>query len=195
MPLSTINLLPCDGAVYYTPGFFDQEHADILYQRLLSEVSWQEKSIKLFGREVLQPRKIAWYGDSGLTYTYSNLTQTTEPWIPVLLEIKKKIEEQTGFSFNSVLLNLYRNEGDSMGWHSDNEKELGVEPTIASVSLGYARIFQFKHVSRPLKSNLLLENGSLMIMTGATQHFWKHQLPKRKSLTGPRINLTFRTIL
>jgi len=195
MLLSAKNLLPCDGVAYYLSGFFDTKTAEAFYQRLLTEIDWQERSIKLFGKEVLQPRKVAWYGDPGLTYTYSNFTQITTPWIPLLLEIKHRIETETGFQFNSVLLNLYRNESDSMGWHSDNEKELGDQPTIASVSFGHARIFQFKHISRPIKADVLLEPGSLLIMAGATQTNWKHQLPKRRSIAGPRINLTFRTII
>ncbi len=195
MPFSANNLLPCDGSAFYTPNFYSTQDSAQLYQRLLNEIDWQEKTIKLFGREVLQPRKIAWYGDPGLIYTYSNLTQTTVPWTPVLLEILTRLRNETGFTFNSVLLNLYRNEADSMGWHSDNEKELGTDPTIASISLGHPRIFQFKHVSRNLKTDILLENGSLLLMTGVTQSHWKHQLPKRRSIIGPRINLTFRTIV
>ena len=189
------NLLPCDGEVFYFPEFYSPSTSLEVYQQLLEEVDWQEKSIKLFGREVLQPRKIAWYGDPGLTYTYSNFSQTTKAWIPVLETMRQKLALETGRNFNSVLLNLYRNESDSMGWHSDSEKELGPNPSIASVSFGHPRIFQLKHNTRPLKTNLLLETGSLLLMTGATQHHWKHQLPKRKSLCGSRINLTFRTIL
>ncbi len=188
------NLLPCDGEVYYLPDFYTTAEADLIYHQLLEEIDWEEKAIKIFGRVVLQPRKIAWYGDDGVIYTYSNLTQVAKAWTPTLLLLREKIEKFSGKNFNSVLLNLYRNDQDSMGWHSDNEKELGVNPLIASLSFGNPRIFQLKHESRPLKTSLLLENGSLLLMGGETQHHWKHQLPKRRALCGPRINLTFRMV-
>ncbi|MES2629233.1 MAG: alpha-ketoglutarate-dependent dioxygenase AlkB [Bacteroidota bacterium] len=194
IPHSSRNLLPCDGEVFYFPEFYSLEESAGIYRELLDHIEWEEKAIRIFGREVMQPRKIAWYGDPGISYTYSNLTQVTRPWTSSLLEMKRRLEEFTGKTFNSVLLNLYRSDRDSMGWHSDNEKELGKDPYIASVSFGHPRIFQLKHNDRPLKSSLLLEDGSLLIMSGATQHFWKHQLPKRRALCGPRINLTFRLI-
>lgn len=188
------NLLPCDGECYYFPEFFREEEAQHIYQELLHKIAWEEKSIKIFGRELMQPRKIAWYGDPGIQYTYSNLTQTTTEWTPLLKELNKTIEKFSGHKFNSVLLNLYRNNLDSMGWHSDDEKELRTNPFIASLSFGHPRIFQLKHSTRPLKNSLLLENGSLLLMGGSMQHHWKHQLPKRSSLCGPRINLTFRRV-
>lgn len=188
------NILPCDGEVYYIPEFYPPEKSQAIYEVLLKEVDWEEKTIKIFGREVMQPRKIAWYGDDGITYTYSNLRQVTKPWIPVLNDLRQKVEETTGRQFNSVLLNLYRSDQDSMGWHSDDEPELGEQPFIASLSFGHARIFQLKHKTRPFKTSLLLESGSLLLMGGSTQQYWKHQLPKRRALCGPRINLTFRWV-
>lgn len=188
------NILPCDGEAYYYSSFIPAADSTSIYHQLLEEISWEEKSIKIFGRELLQPRKIAWYGDDQISYTYSNLRQIAKPWTPLLSSIKNQIQEFTGREFNSVLLNLYRSDRDSMGWHSDNEKELGENPFIASLSFGHPRIFQLKHMSRELKTSLLLENGSLLLMGGSIQHHWKHQLPKRRALCGPRMNLTFRKV-
>jgi alkylated DNA repair dioxygenase AlkB len=141
------------------------------------------------------PRLSAWYGDAGAVYTYSGLRLEPLPWTPVLLEIKQATERLSGTRFNSVLLNLYRDGQDSMGWHSDDEPELGPEPVIASVSLGALRRFVFQHKKRRWRIALDLEPGSVLLMAGATQHHWRHALPKTRRPVAPRINLTFRTIL
>lgn len=191
-----MNLLPREGTAFYSSDFFSQEESDSLKQRLLSEIEWKQDKIKIFGRECLQPRLTAWYGDPGINYTYSGLTMCALPWTESLLTIKKRIEAETGFTFNSVLLNLYRNGEDSMGWHSDDEKELGPNPVIASVSFGAERTFKFRHKRAiSLLTEIELSHGSLLLMKDETQHFWQHSLPKRKRVTEARINLTFRSIL
>jgi len=164
---------------------------------LEQEVPWKQDSVKMYGKLIAQPRLTAWYGDSGKVYTYSGLYLEPLEWHPVVLSIKDRIESITGESFNSCLLNLYRNGSDSMGWHQDNEKELGKNPTIASFSLGGQRQFHLKHISEPHIETLKLplSDGSLIVMKGETQHFWKHHVPKTKRIVLPRINLTFRTII
>ena len=150
----------------------------------------------MFGKRHQQHRLTAWFAEGNKTYTYSGLRCYPNPWNTVLLDIKEKIERLTFASYNSVLLNLYRNGNDSMGWHSDDEPELGKNPSIASVSLGATRTFQLKHRLRKEEPNisLALNHGSLLFMTGSTQHFWKHQIPKTRKHVEPRINLTFRNI-
>ena len=153
----------------------------------------------MYGQRIAVPRLTAWFGDPRATYSYSGITMTPEAWTPLLLELKSLVEPKAlGTPFNSVLLNLYRDGNDSVSWHSDDEPELGTNPVIASVSLGQARTFRLKHKrddSIP-PVEIELTHGSLLVMSGALQHFWKHQLPKRKSKSlGPRINLTFRRIL
>jgi len=143
-----------------------------------------------------EPRQSAFYGDKGLIYTYSGKKQEAKVWTETLLIIKQQIATILELQFNSVLLNLYRSGQDNMGWHSDNEKELGQNPKIASVSFGATRTFQLKHISNPtLRQSIELTHGSLLLMQGDTQHFWKHQIPKTNRFIPPRINLTFRTIV
>jgi alkylated DNA repair dioxygenase AlkB len=164
---------------------------------LLNEVSWSQEKIIIGGAERLQPRLSAWYGDEGKDYTYSGITLEPHPWSLTLLRIKEDIEAATGHRFNSVLVNLYRNERDSVGWHSDNERELGSNPVIASLSLGETRTFRFRHKTRKdLKTlSLPLADGSLLLMAGTTQKFWRHAVDKEKEVKGQRINLTFRNVL
>jgi alkylated DNA repair dioxygenase AlkB len=189
------NLLPKDGEVYYYPDFFTKEESDRLFQELKTRVNWKQEPIKIFGREVMQPRLTAWYGDDDKPYSYSGITMHPEPWTPALDLIKERIEEVSGTRFTSALLNYYRNQQDSMGWHRDNEKELGPNPIIGSVSFGEAREFQFRHYyDKSIKQALLLTHGSFLLMKGSTQHYWEHALPKRSRVLGGRINLTFRKI-
>ncbi len=150
----------------------------------------------MFGKEVMQPRLTAWYGDSGKGYSYSGITMQPTPWNSTLIQIKEKIEKSSGVKFNSALLNFYRDENDSMGWHRDNEKELGENPSIGSVSFGATRTINFRHYfDKRLKNSIDLTDGSFLLMKGETQHYWQHSISKKSYPIGPRINLTFRTIL
>ena len=186
------NLLPKDGQVVLYPKLITAN-----FENLKNNISWKHEKIHLFGRWVLQPRLSAWYGDEGTDYVYSGLKNIPSPWNEVLLKLKNQVEDISQAKFNSVLLNYYRTGQDSMGWHQDNEKELGKNPIIASLSFGASREFQLRHKfdkSIP-KINCLLDDSSLLIMSGETQQFWQHQIPKTKKLIGERINLTFRYLL
>ncbi len=195
MDAVSANLLPCDGEAFYHARLFSHQQSHIYFNKLLKDIEWQEKSIKIFGKQIMQPRLMAWYGNEEAKYTYSGLQLTPLAWTDVLLSIKGKVEEYLQTSFNSALLNLYRDGQDSMGAHRDNEKELGDQPVIASVSFGVERVFYFHHISNTaLKLRLLLENGSLLVMKGRTQEHWKHGINKSKKVEEPRVNITFRTI-
>ncbi|WP_347160261.1 alpha-ketoglutarate-dependent dioxygenase AlkB family protein [Pontibacter chitinilyticus] len=180
--------------VYFASHFLPPEQATAYFDRLLEQVDWQQENIKLFGKLLPMPRLTAWYGDK--SYTYSGLRNEPQPWLPVLLELKAQVEKVSGTKYNSVLLNLYRNGQDSMGWHADNEPELGPQPSIASLSLGGERRFALKHRARkdlkPIR--LTLTHGSLLLMQGGTQHHWLHHIPKTSRAVQPRINLTFRHV-
>lgn len=185
-----------DAEIDYYPHFFSESEANALFQKLFKEVPWQQDNITIFGKTYEQPRLTALFGNDGKPYSYSNITMQPHPWSALLLDIKSKVENATGHTFTTVLLNLYRDGKDSNGWHADNEKELGQNPVIASVSFGEKRAFQLKHNTiKDQKQNLFLENGSLLLMKGTTQHYWKHQIPKTAKPINQRINLTFRTIL
>ena len=185
-----------DGTLAYAPAFFSSTESDRLLQGLVRDTPWRQDKIRLYGKEHDQPRLTAWYGDPGKSYTYSGLRLEPLLWTPLLLEIKGRVEEEAQVSFNSVLLNYYRSGQDSMGWHSDDEPELGQNPVIASVTFGGSRRFDLKHKFRPEveKVSLELGHGSLLIMAGPTQHFWKHQIAKTARQVEPRLNLTFRVI-
>lgn len=184
-----------DAEVRYYPVFFDSSESDRLKHELLKMHTWRQDTIKIFGREILQPRLSAWHGDPAALYTYSSLQLQPEPWTDTLLHIKSRIEKVTKTSYNSVLLNLYRDGQDSMGWHSDDEKELRENPVIASLTFGEARIFHFRHrFQKSLRHKITLENGSLLLMSGKTQHYWQHQVPKTKRKIAERMNLTFRQV-
>lgn len=168
-----------------------------LLSGLIHETPWRQENICLYGKTYQQPRLIAWYGDAGRSYTYSGTTHHPLPWTRSLLELKGLVEKTCGGQFNSVLLNYYRNENDSMGMHSDDEPELGTNPVIASLSLGERRTLVFKY-RRGKPQELLrlpLDSGSLLVMEGPTQHYWKHGIYKERRPCGSRLNLTFRTIL
>ena len=189
--------IPLDDAeIYYLPELPLAQPADVVMKQLIDEVPWRAENIVVWGKSVPQPRLIAWYGDKGADYTYSGIHHAPLPWTETLLDIKDRVEKVAGTSFNSVLLNYYRHHRDSMGLHSDDEPELGRRPIIASLSLGEKRTLILKHKTRrDLKSvHLKLTSGSLLLMKGDTQHYWKHGIEKEKLPCGPRINLTFRRI-
>ena len=184
-----------DAEVIYYPHFFDKEDADIIYMKLIDEIPWQQDEITVYGKKHPQPRLTALFGNEGKSYSYSNIKMQPHPWNLLLQKLKSKIESVCDINFTTVLLNQYRDGKDSNGWHADNEKELGINPIIASISLGAERNFQLKHnTDKNQKKSIILEHGSLLLMKGTTQHFWKHQIPKTAKLIGPRINLTFRVI-
>ena len=185
-----------DGEAWYLPGAFDAVSAARLFERLRHDAAWREEHIVLFGQRRKVPRLVAWYGDPGASYAYSGVRHEPLPWIPPLEEIREHVEGLSSFTFNSVLANLYRDGNDGMGWHADDEPELGRDPVIASVSLGATRRFRMRHRRRrDLTVDLDLEHGSLLMMAGATQHHWVHAVPKTRRPVGERINLTFRRIL
>ncbi|MFL9482849.1 alpha-ketoglutarate-dependent dioxygenase AlkB family protein [Chitinophagaceae bacterium LWZ2-11] len=189
------NILPFDGEVFLYENFYNRIEADGLFIALQEEIDWKQESIKIFGKEKQLPRLTAWYGDEGKSYTYSGLENIPIPFSGQLITIKEKLESFTKYSFNAALLNFYRTGTDSMGWHSDNEKELGINPVIASLSFGGSRVFQLKHkVDKASKQNITLNTGSLLLMKGSTQHNWLHQVPKTVRPIEARINITFRNI-
>lgn len=185
-----------DAEVWFYADFFDRPTSQQLFEELVGGVDWRQDFIRLYDKQVALPRLTAWYGDAGKDYSYSGITMRPQGWTESLRQIKGAIEPVCGVCFNSVLLNFYRSSQDSVAWHSDDEPELGQNPVIASVSLGAARRFQFRHrQDRSLKQEVLLTDGSLLLMQGTTQHFWHHQIPKTARPIGPRINLTFRVIM
>lgn len=194
IPEHHITVISTDGeAIYYKNAFLNQEAQDY-FDALFHNIEWKNDEINLFGKNIITNRKVAWYGDPGLTYTYSKITKEALLWTNELLVIKNKIENITGEKFNSCLLNLYHNGNEGMGWHTDNEKELKENGAIASVSFGANRKFSFKHKTTKENVSLILENGSILVMKGTLQKHWLHCLPKSKKVTTARINLTFRQI-
>lgn len=185
-----------DAEVYYLPRLPLGRTADEVMRRLVEEVPWRAEEIVMFGTRMRQPRLTAWYGDPGCVYAYSGVRLEPLPWSATLRDVKTRIEAATAETFNSVLLNCYRDERDSVGFHSDAEPELGPQPIIASLSLGAERIFVMKHktVKNLPSVRLSLASGSLLLMKGDTQHNWRHGVPKQTRPCGPRINLTFRRI-
>ena len=196
LQLQSVELIEIDdGDILWIKRFLPKADADALLQTLQTEIPWRQDSIRIAGKDTPIPRLQAWYGDPGMTYTYSGLKLDPLPWTPTLATLKQRIEDYSDCHFNSLLANLYRTEQDSVGWHADDEPELGQNPAIASLSLGDARDFQLKHRNRPeQKLSLPLQHGDLLIMKGALQHHWVHQIPKSKTPCQPRINLTFRRI-
>jgi len=193
--LNAENLNLKDADVTYYPNFFDKTEADKYFKNLYKEIPWQQDDIKVFGKTYKQPRLTAFFGENNQSYSYSNITMFPKPFEGHILEIKNTIEGTLNTSFTSCLANLYRNGKDSNGWHADNEKELGENPIIASITLGEERVFHFKHkYDKNLKKKLVLKHGSLLLMQGTTQEYWLHQIPKTSRKISPRINLTFRII-
>ena len=184
-----------DAEISYYPNFFGKEKADLFFEKLKTEILWQQDDITVFGKTYPQPRLTALFGNEGKPYSYSNIVMQPHVWNSLLLFIKNEIEEVCNENFTTVLLNYYRDGKDSNGWHADDEKELGRNPVIASVSFGAERSFHLQHnFIKEQKLKINLEHGSLLIMKGSTQHFWKHQIPKTAKPIGSRINLTFRII-
>lgn len=192
---NTGNLLPFDGAVFLFESFLKAVDSQALIDSLLNEVSFTQDEVFVFGKRHLMNRSSAWIGDRPFSYGYSGLNRLAAPWTASLSALKKKVEEQSQMQFNSCLLNYYPQGRDGMGFHADNEKELGANPVIASVSLGAARKFVFKHNATKAKVDLVLPDGSLLLMKGAVQRHWQHGLPKTKKVLNPRLNLTFRNII
>ena len=181
--------------IVYTNNFFDTTASNMLFEKLKAEIPWQQDNITVYGKSHPQPRLTALYGNEGKPYSYSNIIMQPHFWTPLTTYIKEKVEEATNEKFTTVLLNLYRNGKDSNGWHADNERELGRNPVIASVSFGAVRPFYLKHNTiENQRLKIDLQHGSLLIMKGETQHFWKHQIAKTARPIGERINLTFRII-
>lgn len=189
------NLLPYDGTAQYFGKIMSVADANRYYERLLETIEWKNDEAVIFGRHIITARKVAWYGDREYSYTYSNITRTALPWTEELLALKKITEEIAGVTFNSCLLNLYHNGNEGMAWHSDDEKELGRNTTIGSLSFGAERKFAFRHKTTKAKVELLLEHGSLLLMKDTTQTHWLHRLPTTTKVKTPRINLTFRTMV
>jgi len=188
------NLLPYGGSVNYYGKLFSQSRANIYFDILWDTVEWKNDEAFIMGKHIITKRKVAWYGDSAYSYTYSRASKTALPWTPELLELKKIAEEQTGTTFNSCLLNLYHNGDEGMAYHSDDEKALAKDSAIASMSFGAERKFLFKHKETKETITAFLEHGSLLVMAGETQTHWLHRLPPTKKVSKPRINLTFRTM-
>jgi alkylated DNA repair dioxygenase AlkB len=186
------NLLPHDGTVNYYGKILSAQEATELFENLLQNAAWKNDEVMMFGKRIVTSRKIAWYADEEMDYTYSKIKKTATVWLPELLTLKNKVEVLTGEKFNSVLLNLYHNGSEGMGYHSDAEGDITKDSAIASLSLGAARKFVFKHKTTKERLEFILENGSLLVMKGATQRHWLHGLPPSKKILTPRINLTFR---
>jgi alkylated DNA repair dioxygenase AlkB len=183
-----------NGEYIYIPNFYKKEIADKYLDRLISDIKWKQESMKMYGKEIPFPRLTSWYGDNDKPYSFSGIKLQPNSWSPGLLKIKSDIESKAEVAFNSVLLNRYRDGNDSISWHTDAEKELGINPIIASVNFGAERKFQLKHKETNERIDILLKHGSLLIMQGELQHFWKHQIPKSKKVNQERVNLTFRVI-
>lgn len=186
------NLLPYDGEAFYHGPVFGTDRAGALMRSLLEEVSWENDVTFMFGKRIVTARKVAWFADGGISYSYSGSTKVAREWTETLSEIRKTVGDLTGEIYNSCLLNLYHHGGEGMGWHSDDEKSIVAGSSIASVSFGADRRFSFKHRKTKEAVSVVLENGSLLDMRGKTQEAWLHQLPKTKRVLEPRINLTFR---
>lgn len=183
-----------NGEYIYIPNFIDKKLADSYFEIFKEEIKWEQQSMNMYGKQIPFPRLTSWYGDNNKPYSFSGITLHPHSWSKELLEIKQLIEPKSETEFNSVLLNRYRNGSDSISWHTDAEKELGKNPIIASVNFGAERKFQLKHMHTNERIDIVLKHGSLLIMKGELQHYWKHQIPKTKTEVKERINLTFRVI-
>src|SRR5215216_5311720 len=188
------SILHKDGTVNYFEKVLSSREANQYFDLLMQNILWENDEVVIFGKHIVTKRKVAWYGDSDYSYTYSNTTKQALAWTKELSDLKQIVEELAGAKFNSCLLNLYHNGNEGMGWHSDDEESLGKNNTIASLSFGAERKFSFKHKQTKQTVSLVLEHGSLLIMKAATQSNWLHSLHKSKNVTQPRINLTFRTM-
>jgi len=185
-------LLPCDGEVVRLARWLSQAESRALVERLAGEVAWAQLDVRMMGRLLAIPRLCAWFGDAA--YGYSGIRHPPLPWPDWLDAVRRRVEHACDARFNSVLLNLYRDGRDSMGWHADDEPELGAEPAIASLSLGATRRFRLRHKADGHSLGIDLDDGDLLLMRGATQHHWRHALPKTRKSVGARFNLTFRQV-
>lgn len=192
--LDSPNLAPFDGELYWLRQFYNPADADRYFQQLHQSLNWQQEQLFIYGRWLNVPRLMAWYGDADANYRYSGVDHQPQAWTSVLAELRTNVELACGHGFNSVLANLYRDGRDSMGCHADNEKELGCNPLIASLSFGDSRLLRFKHRSTGQKLDIELGHGDLLLMAGELQHHWRHELPKTRRSKQARINLTFRRI-
>lgn len=189
------NHLPYDGTVQYYGKVIQEMVADDYFEKLMQNIAWENDQAIIFGRQITTKRKVAWYGDQGYEYTYSNVNRYALPWTVELLELRQRVQQLTGERFNSCLLNLYHTGEEGMAWHSDDETDLKKNGAIASLSFGAKRRFAFKHKQSKEKVELYLEHGSLLVMKDTTQSHWLHRLPPTKKVSTARINLTFRTIV
>lgn len=185
-----------DADVRLVEWFLAPDEADALLDALLEGVDWEQHPVWIGGRRIASPRLSAWYGDPGASYRYSGETYAPKPWIPPLARLRERLEAFTGGRFNSALANLYRDGRDSMGWHADDEPELGDAPLIASLSLGATRRFRMRHRQRREldPAAIALAHGSLLLMRGPTQRGWQHAVPKTRRVDEPRVNLTYRWV-
>lgn len=189
------NHLPYEGTVQYYGKVIQEMVADDYFEKLMQNIAWENDQAIILGRQITTKRKVAWYGDQGYEYTYSNVNRYALPWAVELLELRQRVQQLTGEHFNSCLLNLYHTGEEGMAWHSDDETDLKKNGAIASLSFGAERKFAFKHKQSKEKVELYLEHGSLLVMKDTTQSHWLHRLPPTKKVTTARINLTFRTIV
>lgn len=189
------NILPFDGVTNYHGIVLNNEQCNFYYNELMQKIKWKNDEAIIFGKHHITKRKVAWFGDKAYSYKYSGITKQAHLWTPNLLMLKQKVEELSSTTYNSCLLNLYHDGAEGMGWHSDAEKTLLDYGTIASISFGAERKFSFKHKATKQRVDILLENGSLLLMRGAIQKKWLHRLPPTKKVLSPRINLTFRTVI
>jgi alkylated DNA repair dioxygenase AlkB len=190
-----INLLPYDGVVNYIPNVYSSLESDSFFTSLLNTIQWKNDEVFIFGKHHITKRKTAWYAEDGINYTYSNSTKIALNFTKELLDLKLIAEKIAQTSFNACLLNLYHNGNEGMGWHSDNEKSIVPNSTIASFSFGAERKFSLKHRLNKQSISIQLQSGSLLLMKENTQTHWLHSLPKSKKITEARINLTFRKML
>ena len=186
------NILPQDGIALYYEKIVNDDEVKQLYESLLNNIHWENERVIMFGKEIITKRKVAFFSDPSISYRYASKTKIGLPWTSTLITIKNRIESITKESYNACLLNLYHNGEESMGWHSDNEKEIITNSSIASLSLGANRKFSFKHKLSKETVSIELEDGSLLEMKGSVQAHWWHALLKSKKVTDARINLTFR---
>ena len=185
-----------DADLRYFPRWVDADLADGWLSELSTQTPWSQPQIKLYGRSIAVPRLVAWYGDADAHYRYFGFTHEPLAWTPLLADIRQRVQQQVGQRLNGVLLNYYRDGQDAMGWHSDDERELGQQPLVVSLNLGATRRFDFrrKGASR-IEYSISLEHGSLLVMSGLTQHYWQHQIARTRKVRAPRLNLTFRQII
>lgn len=187
-------LLPYDGSARLFDWVLGSVDSTAVMNTLVSEVEWETHTIRMFGKEYLQPRLVAWFGDAGSEYSYSGLKMNVRDWVEPVNSLKSIVEEHAGTTFNSVLVNYYRDGRDKVGWHRDDEPELGSEPTIASLSIGATRRFKFSHLASREVVSVELPTGSLVVMSGLSQACWEHEVPRQLNVKEARLNLTFRKV-